>query len=71
MVTNAKTTHKKGQVAPGKVNRNWRINIGIDQKLHDEAVRQGYGEKGVATLVNNHFTRYFNGETIRLDPENL
>jgi len=66
-----KTEHKKGKVAPGKVNRNWRIDVGIDRMLHDEAVRLGYGEHGVALFVITHFTRYFNGETIRRDPSNF
>lgn len=62
------TEHKKGAVAPGKVNRNWRILKTVDEMLHQEAVRSGFGEKGVATFLNNLLTRFFNGETIKRDP---
>jgi len=58
------TAHKKGKVAPGKVNRNWRILKTVDEKLHEEAIRLGFGANGIATFLNTHFTRYFNGETI-------
>ena len=62
------TQHKKGKVDPAKVVRNWRILKAIDHNLHLEAVRMGFGEKGVARFLNVHFTRYFNGETIKRDP---
>ena len=57
---------KKGKVAPGKVNRNWRILAGIDQLLHEEAILKGFDS--VPKFINAHFTRYFNGETIKRDP---
>jgi hypothetical protein len=60
-------THKKGKVAPGKVNRNWRILKSVDDQLRPEAVRLGFGEKGVATFINNLLTRYFKGEIIMRD----
>lgn len=63
-MANSTTTHKKGAVAPGKVNRNWRILKAVDDQLQPEAVRLGFGPKGVATFVNNLLTRYFNGEII-------
>ncbi len=66
MVT--KATHKKGKVLPGKVVKNWRIQEDVAEKIQAEAVRQGFGPKGSATFVNNHFTRYFNGETIKRAP---
>lgn len=56
-------THKKGAVAPGKVNRNWRILDGVDAQLHQEAKRLGYSS--VPSFVNAHFVRYFNGEVIQ------
>jgi hypothetical protein len=59
--------HKKGKCAPGKKNKNWRILAEIDIKLQAEALRLGYGEKGTATFINAHFTRYFNNETIKRD----
>lgn len=59
-------THKKGKVAPGKVNRNWRILEGVDEQLHKEAERLGF--HSVAAYVNSHFVRFFNGETIKRDP---
>jgi len=59
-------THKKGKVAPGKVNRNWRILEGVDEQLHEEAERLGF--HSVAAFVNSHFVRYFNGETIKRAP---
>lgn len=58
------TQHKKGAVAPGKVNRNWRILKSVDDQLPDEAERRGFGRRGVATFINNLLTRYFNGEII-------
>jgi len=61
-----KTEHKKGKVAPGKVNRNWRVLVGVDEQLGLEAERLGFESK--AAFINNHFTRYFNGDTIRRDP---
>jgi len=66
MVAEANKTHKKGKVAPGKVNRNWRVLVGIDKQLHEEAERLGF--ESVPAFINNHFTRYFNGEVIRRDP---
>ena len=62
------TAHKKGKVDPAKVNRNWRILKTVDENLHAEAVRLGFGEKGVAAFLNNFFTRFFNGENITRDP---
>lgn len=59
-------THKKGEVAPGKLNRNWRILAGIDENLHLEAERLGF--ESVPAFINNHFTRYFNGESIQRAP---
>jgi len=61
-------THKKGKVDPAKINRKWRILKAVDEQLHEEAVRLGFGEKGVAAFLNNFFTRYFNGEPIQRDP---
>lgn len=63
MVTTKQKKHTKGAVAPGKVNRNWRIYIGIDSQLQEEAVRLGYSS--VPAFLNAHFTSYFNGETIK------
>lgn len=63
-MVNTPTTHKKGAVAPGKINRNWRILKSVDEQLQPEAERLGFGPKGVATFVNNLLTRYFNGEII-------
>lgn len=60
------STHKKGKVAPGKVNRNWRILVGVDEQLHEEAERLGF--HSVAAFINSHFVRYFNGETIKRGP---
>ena len=65
METMTKTTHKKGKLAPGKVNKNWRILIGIDEQLKLEAERLGYDS--VPAFINSHFTKYFNGESIRRD----
>lgn len=62
-----KTDHKKGKVAPGKKNKNWRIQEDLVVKIQKEAVRLGFGPKGSATFLNNHFTRYFNGEAIKRD----
>ena len=62
------TAHKKGKVDPAKVNRNWRILKEVDHNLHLEAVRLGFGEKGVAAFLNIHFTRYFKGEVIKHGP---
>lgn len=59
-------THKKGKLAPGKVNRNWRILAGVDEQLHQEAELKGF--ESVPAFINAHFTRYFNGETIRRGP---
>lgn len=56
--------HKKGAVAPGKVNRNWRILKAVDDQLPAEAELRGFGKKGTATFINNLLTRYFNGEII-------
>ena len=61
----ATTEHKKGKVAPGKVNRNWRILVGVDEQLHKEAERLGFNS--VAAFVNSHFVRFFNGDTIKRD----
>jgi len=61
--TTAKKRHKKGTVAPGKVNRNWRIYQGIDAQLQEEARRLGFNS--VPAFLNNHFVRYFNGEVIQ------
>lgn len=65
MVTPAKTVHKKGKLAPGKVNKNWRILVGISNQLDEEAERLGFDS--VPQFLNAHFTRYFNGETIVRD----
>lgn len=59
-------THKKGNVAEGKVNRNWRILVGPDKLAHEEAQSKGFNS--VAAWINNLLVRYFNGETIRRDP---
>lgn len=58
--------HKKGKVADGKVNRNWRILIGPDKLAHEEAEAKGFSS--VAAWINNLLVRYFNGETIIRDP---
>lgn len=65
MVTPAKTTHKKGKLAPGKVNKNWRILVGIAVQLEEERIRLGYDS--VPQFLNAHFTKYFNGEIITRD----
>lgn len=58
--------HKKGNVAPGKVNRNWRILEGVDAQLEEEYKRLGYSSK--PAFINAHFVKYFSGETIKRDP---
>jgi hypothetical protein len=60
-----KVVHKKGKVAPGKVNKNWRIPKAVADQLPAEAARLGFGKKGSAILVGVILTRYFNGETIK------
>ena len=62
----ANTEHKKGKVDPAKVVRNWRILKTVDHNLHLEAAKRGFNS--VPAFLNNHFTRYFNGETINRDP---
>jgi len=57
-----KTAHKKGKIAEGKIQRSWRINVGVDNNLHEEARRLGFSS--VPAFINAHFTRYFNGEII-------
>lgn len=61
--TTVKPRHKKGKVAPGKVNRNWRVDKGVDRMLHEEAARLGFDS--VPAFFNTHFVRYFNGEVIQ------
>lgn len=59
------SVHKKGRISPGKVVRNWRILVGVDKLLHEEALRLGYSS--VPEFLNTLLTRYFNGETIKRD----
>ena len=58
--------HKKGKVDPAKVVRNWRILKTVDDNLHLEATKRGFNS--VPAFLNNLFTRYFAGETIKRDP---
>lgn len=67
--TDDKPRHRKGQLAPGKIVKNWRLLIGVDKMLSYEAQRLGYSS--TPEFVNTFFTEYFNidpGEWIQRKP---
>ena len=62
----AKEPHKKGKVAPGKVNVSARLLIGPWTQAEIEAERLGFSNR--VAFLNWLLVQYFNGDTIRRDP---
>ena len=53
----------RGDVAPGKKQVNWRIDIESLKKLEEESKELGYGS--ITAFVNYLFKRYTRGEVLK------
>ena len=59
-------SHKKGNLAPGKVNKNWRVYGDLVDKLEEEAKLRALGSS--AAMINFILNqRYFGPEAIDLE----
>ena len=58
-------TNRRGQVAPGKKQVNWRINEDDVENSAGEAVELSLGSGKAPDFINYLLRRYFNGEAIK------